>query len=100
MTQVQNQRLPNANDPTSYADDFTVEAVNLLDDILRRPVPWVGIRGEEKNRKLTDVQYQVDALAQSLTEFSEAESHDYVSINQGKGKLINSGHPGPGRPKG
>jgi len=37
----------------------------------------------EKNERLTDIQLDVDTLAQSVADFSEQNQQDYLSINGG-----------------
>jgi hypothetical protein len=76
---VQIERLPNQTQPESYADAFTSESINLLDDLLRRPVPWLGIAQQEKMMKLGEIQTRIDEISHTLVTYSESAEHEYTS---------------------
>ncbi len=77
----QNERLPDQDEPESYAEAFTGETINLMDDLLRRPLPWLGIAPQDKMQKLGEIQTRVDEISHSLISFTTAEEQEYRSTN-------------------
>ena len=58
--------------------------MNLIDDLLGRPIAWLGIEEPEKKTRLSEIQSRMDNISHSLVQYSDSEEHEYNSNSERK----------------
>ena len=79
-SQVQSQRISEQpkEEQEEYANTFTNSSIELLDNILADPVPWIGLQDVQRTEQLSKIQKDLDEIASSLIQYSRhEESWDY-----------------------
>lgn len=71
---AQNRRT--GDDDAGDVEDFTQSSVTVIDDILSRTTSWAGIREAERAELLTDIQVNVDSIADNLIKVSSSSSQN------------------------
>ncbi|XP_059081671.1 adhesion G protein-coupled receptor L2-like isoform X2 [Tigriopus californicus] len=79
---VQADRIEAQEDPEAYADSFTEQGVNLLDDVLRRQTVWLGLEDKQKRQSLTTIQDNLDEITQSIMKYSKSKHHLYSPVSK------------------